>query len=341
MSLKQDGNVQNHFNQMRIYYNRLLVSGQTYSDEEFASTMLESLPRQYSILAGVVYQSRDLTSDMVEEAITTEWERLGMPGKDEEELAPDEHGLFAKAKTTSNKNAPRKKFHCTEHPSANSHDTKDCFMLKRKAKDRNPDSDDAFETAAVANVGEDEYVDIFGMVAVTSVGLVGEVANESTYIIDSGASQHMVGSSNDLTNLVPIKPHGITVGGQNVVYASHKGTLELGKLKLRDVLYVPKLGFNLLSVDKLGQAGFKTHFEDDSCVVVDPTGSDILRVKGNGLYEIKASTASTSLVARNHSADTLLYLHRSLGHLNWADMYKLDGVGNLVMSGETLYLRKT
>lgn len=346
MRLKPNGNVEHHFNNMRDIYNRMILSGQTFSDVQLAYAMITSLPEEYSVLAGVVARAPNISSDYVQEEITAEWERLGMPGKDDDlndASSSGDKGLLAKSKTSSKSQRPPRKFKCTEHPSANSHDTKDCYVLQRKAKEaakakdkkkkkkkveESSDSEDSVDVAAIATykLGEESDEDIFGFAAIEPIGLA--ALDEETYIIDSGAIRHMVTIDCDMSDLVPFS-HKITVGGRGTVHSTHRGTLTVGELKLHNVLFVPDLGFNLLSVGCFSDEGYKTVFENGTCVIRDADNKIILQVRGNGLYEIKASSMTASLVAQTHSADMLLYLHRSLGHLNWNDVYKIARSGRL------------
>ena len=66
-----------------------------------------------------------------------------------------------------------------------------------------------------------------------------------------------------------LKPTGITkvkIGNGGQICAKGKGTIaittSLGTKKILDVLYVPDLDKNLLSVSQLIEKGFKVSFED-------------------------------------------------------------------------------
>ncbi|KAJ9110956.1 hypothetical protein QFC20_002722 [Naganishia adeliensis] len=126
--LQPGGNVEHHFNKMRDLYNRIIISGQKFDDQQLALAMGTSVAdlTEYGILVGVVLRTPGVTSDFVEEEITQEWIRLGRPGKDNDpnEVHPSgDRGLAAKSKQsqkTSKTDRPPRKFHCSEHPSANS-----------------------------------------------------------------------------------------------------------------------------------------------------------------------------------------------------------------------------
>jgi len=54
--------------------------------------------------------------------------------------------------------------------------------------------------------------------------------------------------------------------GTTIVVATHSGTKTI-----TDVLYVPNIDKNLLSVGQLLQKGFKVFFEDNHCLIKDAT----------------------------------------------------------------------
>jgi hypothetical protein len=201
----------------------------------------------------------------------------------------------------------KKKF-CTEHPNANTHDTKECNVLKhREGQKKDREIEDlrkelaalkaASARVAVAEVplrqGDDDGLE--GWVSISSTALIVKAADETAYVIDSGATEHMVCTDKDLHDMVSVHQH-IRTGGNNLIKVTHKGTLRVGDFTLENVLYAPSLGFNLLSVHKLGQIGYHLSFKGDRCAITDPTGKPVLDVQGDGLYAIKAS--STSLVAQ-------------------------------------------
>jgi hypothetical protein len=158
-----------------------------------------------------------------------------MSGKDDDpnQSSPsDDKGLTAKAdqsQKSSKTNRPPRKFNCSEHPSANSHVSKDCHVLKKKAREKkgekegkSEESDGAFDRAAVAtwDMGEESDEDILGMVAVDTC-LVAKTP-DTVYIVDSGANKHMVTTSQNMIDLVPLHNRQITVGGLGKVDATHQ-----------------------------------------------------------------------------------------------------------------------
>jgi len=62
-----------------------------------------------------------------------------------------------------------------------------------------------------------------------------------------------------------------------IVVATHSGTKTI-----TDVLYVPNIDQNLLSVGRLLQKGFKVFFEDNHGLIKDATGQDLFKVQMRG-----------------------------------------------------------
>ena len=86
-----------------------------------------------------------------------------------------------------------------------------------------------------------------------------------TWIVDSGDTCHICNSKELIDDLQPLpKPQKVTLGDNHTVEAIGTGAVEV-KLKLpsgeskigrlSDVLYVPTLAYNLLSVAKVTEAG--------------------------------------------------------------------------------------
>ena len=71
-------------------------------------------------------------------------------------------------------------------------------------------------------------------------------------MLDSGASAHMVGDVNLVSNLQRISPIAIGLPNGDYTVACDIGSVALGDgIKLDNVLYVPNLNCNLVSISKL------------------------------------------------------------------------------------------
>ena len=90
------------------------------------------------------------------------------------------------------------------------------------------------------------------------------------WIVDSGASDHMVYDKGLLHNIMPLEaPILITLPDGNKIKVSLYGDLKIAKtLTLHYALYVPNFQFNLLSVKRLSQQlKCEVVFSEHACVL--------------------------------------------------------------------------
>jgi len=80
------------------------------------------------------------------------------------------------------------------------------------------------------------------------------------WLIDTGASDHMIGSIEVLSTFEPCS-QGLTISMANdtIAIAQGRGTAYVAGLKLKLVLYVPNLKCNLLSMSKI--------IKEDKCLI--------------------------------------------------------------------------
>ena len=148
-----------------------------------------------------------------------------------------------------------------------------------------------------------------------------------TWIVDSGASKHMTGYKDCLSTLVKKESHQKVKLGDDYQYpikgvreASYK--LKPKKLvKMKDVLYVPSLKKNLLSISVLEKKGFRVTFVDGQ-VLMWPKGKTIddaimIRVEEGGLYKLKGKLNQALM----HSTIKPCELwHRRFVHLHYRSL---------------------
>ena len=105
------------------------------------------------------------------------------------------------------------------------------------------------------------------------------VAQIDTWIVDSGATCHMCHNVMLFVELNSLKQSlEVSLGDGCVLEATGRETVLLEmklpsgvmkQCKLRDVLYLPKLAHNLLSVSKAAEGGKTTEFMKNGCNIVN------------------------------------------------------------------------
>jgi hypothetical protein len=147
---------------------------------------------------------------------------------------------------------------------------------------------------------------------------------EDTWLIDSGVSKHMTGQRDILSSLTEKNfPQILTLGDdyQYPIKGVGESTYKLDSrtlMKMKDVLYVPSLTKNLLSISPLDKKGFRVAFIDGE-VLIWPKGKTIedaivIGTEEGGLYKLKGHSDA----ALTHSIESPCELwHRRLAHINY------------------------
>ena len=185
---------------------------------------------------------------------------------------------------------------------------------------------------ADTNLDENSSYDSCGLTTVTT-NVSAEV--KTSWILDSGATRHMCSDKNKFSALVKLNnPIKVQVGDGRQLTARAIGrvTIEVNlsnnsdQVNLTNVLYVPELAYNLISVPQLSKNGNKTVFAGN-IVNVFSEGNKLIAVgsKKNDLYYLNAindsgKNAVNSLLVTN-SNDNLW--HKRFCHLNNQGMKKL------------------
>lgn len=164
--------------------------------------------------------------------------------------------------------------------------------------------------------------------------------NSNTWYVDSGATCHMTNNKNLLQNYVEDTPKLVTVANNQKLYSEGHGDVELllkghkQTTKLSEVIFVPGLSTNLISVGKITAKGLEVNFDTQKCHIY--CGQTIIAsaTKINGVYELDMEiqqssdgselAACSSLEVTNIPMDESMcsqeLWHRRLGHLNRRSM---------------------
>ncbi|RVX14987.1 Retrovirus-related Pol polyprotein from transposon TNT 1-94 [Vitis vinifera] len=111
----------------------------------------------------------------------------------------------------------------------------------------------------------------------------------------------------------------VKIGNGEFISVKGKGTVAIesitGLKYITDVLYVPDIDQNLLSVGQLIEKGFKVIFEDKWCMIKDAKGRDVFKVK------MRAKSFALNLmedeqIAFSSTVSNAELWHRRLGHFH-------------------------
>lgn len=161
--------------------------------------------------------------------------------------------------------------------------------------------------------------------------------DSNEWIIDSGASRHMTNRSDWLINDKPVNDY-VTIANDSKLTGKGVGSIELtlknengtDNLKIDDVLHVPDLFTNLLSVSRLVKTGLTVTFNESGCKIISKQG----KVMANGSlfgdifkldqWEPTAETTSSSVLTSTQ--DEMELWHQRYAHLGHDSLCKLNNI---------------
>jgi hypothetical protein len=150
------------------------------------------------------------------------------------------------------------------------------------------------------------------------------------WIVDTGESHHMDALEVVYSSLDACKGPPILMGDNSSVEFTGKGRIELMNERFENVLHVPKLSVNLLSMYQMMNSGTKKKF------VFTPNSMDIYDMQTNSgvptgevnhqsrLYTFFEFIEPDSALLLIHADESSRIWHESFGHLNFRYIQQLN-----------------
>lgn len=168
-----------------------------------------------------------------------------------------------------------------------------------------------------------------GCVAVFSAS----VKNDNGWYIDSGASMHLTMHRDWLYDEIPPPVSTIKVADDKKLTVKACGKVNLHvmnksskseMISVHNVLYVPELATNLLSVSQIIHNGCQVKFNKEGCKIYNKTGQQVAHAKlMNNMYRLNTQSVSAYILSVPRESDPYLW-HQRMAHLNFEDLNKLS-----------------
>jgi transposase InsO family protein len=318
----EEDDLRQHLDKAQDLYARLNDMGATISEDEFIDIILASLPPSY---------------ESVMNALTTSLEECGKP------LIPDDIIRVLKSQYDKRKSqsisqeeqvfigTSTKKGLICANCKKKGHAIETCWAKgglkegqgpKQKKKPKSKKKKGKMKANTAEEVSSDEKDD--NPIAFTNYdcAALNSSTPEAVIILDTGASSHMTPYRNLLENYQSFaEPRKIRTADKGIFEAFGSGLLALqtrvnGKtfrITLKDTLYAPKIAFTLISIGRCDDAGYKTEFALQKCIIKNSTGKILLQApKIDGLYRLNNDLAKEHA----YSCYPAMEIHKKLGHIS-------------------------
>jgi hypothetical protein len=166
-------------------------------------------------------------------------------------------------------------------------------------------------------------------------------SSPDTYIVDSCASHHMAATHDILSSLTACNGPPILMGDDSSIEVVGKGRVELDRGSFENVLDVPKLFVNLLSMYQITHSGSgkKVQFTPNSMSIIDmQSNSKVVIGEVNHqsrLYIFYKFIEHDSSVLLTHVDNSSRLWHERFGHLNFKYKQQLSKKGIVVRLPDT------
>lgn len=151
------------------------------------------------------------------------------------------------------------------------------------------------------------------------------------WLVDSGCSHHMTFEETNFVELDRSYKTRVKIGNGSFMDVEGKGDISLSTNKgtkiIQNVLYVPSLCENLLSVAQLVEKGYVLNFGCDGCLILDAFGNELFKVAlKDKSYRLNLLDSEQALKGKVESISQLW--HKRLGHSSYGAMKNTNALVN-------------
>ncbi|CAL2241192.1 unnamed protein product [Prunus armeniaca] len=319
--------------------NNLKSLGEDVTEKRIVQKLLMSLSRRYKSIVSIIEETRDLDTIRVEEILASVkvYDKREDLHDERDKLAGTEKAFSslrvgnnqASGANKSSQGKKKSKMARTEQKGLK-------LVSRHKGKPRcgkcnrfGHTTKDCDNGKQVANCAKEEEVTTGTMFYACHASSI--ASSKSVWFVDSAWSNHMTSQESLLINLDRSVTCKVKMGTGDLVQATGKGTLVVetrkGRRYINEVLLVPGLDENLLSVGQMMEHGYYILFGGNYALICDDSNLDNVVAKvamaGNRCFPLSMESICSMGMKATVQEDPWVW-HRRLGHLNFVSMKKMQ-----------------
>ncbi|KAL5842405.1 hypothetical protein ACOSQ3_013008 [Xanthoceras sorbifolium] len=333
LKYKEGTSIADHLNEMQGILDQLSRMGINFDDEVFALMVLASLPESWETLKISITNTAPngaVNMELVKSGILNEEMRrrsqTSSSSSQPDVLVTDSRGRSqsreqkprGKSRGKSNRYANIECHHCKKK----GHIKKFCRKFKNeqvKNKGKEVKKDDSSDDDQTNTINE--------FLVVYDDDVINLASNETSWVIDSGATIHATSRKELFTSYTPGDYGTVKMGNDNLSKVIGRGDVCLEtdngtRLVLRGVRHIPDIRLNLISAGKLDDAGFCSTFFNNQWKLTKGSLVVARGVKHTTLYVMHAKLSSDSVSAVEKDGAIELW-HKRLSHMSEKGMTSL------------------
>lgn len=305
--------------------------GFALSDEWIAAILLAGLSENYRpFIMGIEAANTDLKSDAIISKL--------LDGQSSENAKGE--ALFS-GKKSKNSNKNFKKIKCA-YCGKKGHTIDVC--RKKKAENDSKNGSDGSGKAKSAFIAHAHAQATKTKNENSALTAQNNATRMNDWYVDSGASSHMTPYAQLLANVRPTHVNEILSANSAKLNVRGAGNTVLklcdNEIPVKNVLHVPELSANLLSVFHIANKGNSVTFDKNGCTIRNAENEVVAECKPeNGVYKFQA-TQGMCMLARNK--EKAMTWHRRLGHINYQRLRQMrdEAVDGIEFADEDAEIRK-
>ena len=310
MKLAPRGNMMTHLQKFFEIIEELREMEINFDEAVYISAMMASMGNEYdNLITGIeTWEEKRLTLNAVKSQLIEEWKKK-CESQDEPVTSKVSFANF-------------ECYFCHEK----GHIKRNCMKFKQAMM--NKASGSSVESAETARFDK-RYSNSFN------------INKDSKWLVDSGASAHITYDIRNFSNLDRLKQgHVVVASGSRIPYKG-VGNVEIAvsceegtrRITLSDVLWVPSINGNLVSVYKLIEMGFAVVFTSSGCFLEQDGERLLIADKSRDLYTV--NTVDSFAYAVNKRKSLCVHeWHLKLAHRNLQDVLAMKKKGLMIRDCE-------